>query len=181
MNQIKPTPSLKDLFVGFAKIGILGFGGVAAIARHIIVEEKKWLDDKEYATVLGIGQILPGANTVNVGVIIGDRYQGKLGSLACVIGLMIMPTIIVIFLAIAYQQFSSIKQVQIALIGASSAAAGMILGTGLKMLSKLKIQLSDYAIITLTIIVVAVFNWPLTSALIVLIPISIIITWVIRK
>lgn len=184
-NQAAPkeilAPSLKDLFLGFAKIGILGFGGVGAIAHHIIVEERKWLDDKDYATVLGIGQVLPGANTVNIGVIIGDRYQGKLGSLACVLGLMLIPTIVIILLAIAYDHFSSIPQVRIALIGASAAAAGMILGTGLKMFSKLKTQLSDYLIITLTIIIITLLHLPVISSLAALIPASVLITWRLRK
>ncbi len=50
------TPSIKTLFLTYTKIGILGFGGVAAVARHVIVEERKWLDDQEYATYLGSPQ-----------------------------------------------------------------------------------------------------------------------------
>ena len=175
------TPSVKELFLGFAKIGILGFGGVGPLARHIIVEERKWLDDEEYATVLGIGQILPGANTINACVMIGDRFQGKLGAIVCVLGIMFIPCVVVILLAVVYDQFASIPQVHIALIGASAAAAGMILGLWLKMLSKLKNQLSDYLIIGITIACIAIFHLPFFPSLIALVPISIIITWVLRR
>ena len=57
---------------------MLGFGGVAAVGRYIIVEEKKWLSDKEFATYLGIGQILPGANYINLSIIVGNKHQGKI-------------------------------------------------------------------------------------------------------
>lgn len=43
----------------------MGFGGVGPIARHIIVTERNWLDDRGYAELMGICQALPGANTVN--------------------------------------------------------------------------------------------------------------------
>ncbi len=72
MKQI----SKAELFLGFLTIGLLGFGGVAPWVRHVIVEERRWLSDKEFAEVLGVGQILPGPNTVNAAVIIGDHFQG---------------------------------------------------------------------------------------------------------
>ena len=95
---------LAELFRGFATIGMLGFGGVAAISRHVIVEQYRWLSEKEYATVLGVGQVLPGANTVNAAVIIGDRFQGPKGSLVGVLGLMVLPILIVMALAALYNQ-----------------------------------------------------------------------------
>ena len=58
-----PRPSLPDLFTGFLKIGLMGFGGVGPVARHIIVAERNWLDDRGYAELMGICQALPGANT----------------------------------------------------------------------------------------------------------------------
>ena len=53
--------SKRELFFGFLKIGLLGFGGIAPWARHVIVEERQWVTDKEFAAILGVGQILPGA------------------------------------------------------------------------------------------------------------------------
>jgi chromate transporter len=34
---------LKQLFLGFLKIGLLGFGGLAPVAHHVIVEDRAWL------------------------------------------------------------------------------------------------------------------------------------------
>ena len=35
------------------------------------------MTDKEFAAILGIGQILPGPNTMNAAVMLGDRFQGS--------------------------------------------------------------------------------------------------------
>ena len=175
------APSLKNLFLTYTKIGVLGFGGVAAVARHVIVEERKWLDGKEYATYLGVGQVLPGANTINVAVMIGQRYQGKLGSLVCVIGIMFLPAVIAVALGIAYDQFSTIPHVQTALIGASAAAAGTFLGTGLKMFGKIQKQMTDYLIIGLAIVLVAGFHVSLVTTVLALIPTSIAIKWIANR
>lgn len=175
------TPSIKTLFLTYTKIGILGFGGVAAVARHVIVEERKWLDDQEYTTYLGVGQVLPGANTINIAVMIGERYQGKLGSLVCVIGIMFLPAVIAVALGIAYDQLSAIPHVQVALVGASAAAAGVFLGTGLKMLGKIQKQMTDYLIIGLAIVLVAGFHVSLVTTVLALIPTSIAIKWIANR
>ena len=75
------TVSLLELFSGFARIGLMGFGGVAPVARHVIVEERKWLDDRDYAAVLGVGQILPGANVLNGAGMTGAIPGSSLGIL----------------------------------------------------------------------------------------------------
>ena len=54
------VPTRGELFLSYVKIGLLGFGGVAAWARHVIVEDRRWLTEREYAEILGLGQVLPG-------------------------------------------------------------------------------------------------------------------------
>ena len=88
--------SRTELFLGFAKIGLLGFGGVAPWARHIIVGERRWLSEREYASILGVGQVLPGPNTVNSAIIIGDHFQGTAGALLAVVGLLCTPITVLI-------------------------------------------------------------------------------------
>ena len=178
MNQNVRT---LDLFLGFAKIGMLGFGGIGPISRHVIVEERKWLTEEEYAAVLGMGQVLPGPNTVNAGVIIGDSFRGMRGSLACVAGIMLAPCFIVVLLAILYGKYSDLPDVNIALIGAGAAAAGMIIGTALKMIRSLKLHSSGYLIILFAVLGINIVHWPMGQVLLVLIPVGLILTKLLSK
>lgn len=181
MNTPPQTVSLTALFRGFATIGVLGFGGVAVMARHVIVEKEQWLTEKEYATVLGMGQVLPGANVVNASVVIGDRFQGVKGALVSVFGIMILPILILIVLAALYNQFSALPAVSIALNGAGAAAAGMVIATGLKMALKLKPGIAGWLIIGLAIVAILIVRWPLVYVVLALIPTALVLTVLLRK
>ncbi len=43
MEQSMTTPNCKALFLGFMKLGLMGFGGVLPLAHRLIVEDQKWL------------------------------------------------------------------------------------------------------------------------------------------
>lgn len=162
-----------DLFFGFLKIGLMGFGGVAPVARHIIVEERRWLSERDYATLLGIGQALPGANTVNAALMIGDRFQGPVGAALCVAGLMALPLVILIGVATLYESFAAYPSVEAAMSGAAAAAAGLIIGTALKIVRGLALGALTLIFGGAAFAAIALFGFPLLPVLAVLIPASV--------
>jgi chromate transporter len=165
--------TLRHLFCGFLKIGLLGFGGVAPVARHVIVEDRAWLTEEEYASVMGVGQVLPGANTVNAAVMIGDRFQGVAGAIVCVIGLMAMPLVIVTALGALYQRFAASPQVRAAISGSAAAAAGLVIGAALKMARRLHPTAIAIVFGLLAFIAVGLLQVSLIAAVAVLGPLSI--------
>jgi chromate transporter len=168
------TVSKADLFLGFLKIGLLGFGGIAPWARHVIIEERRWLTEKEFAEILGVGQVLPGPNTMNAAVMIGDRFQGVAGVLLCLLGQMAMPLVIVTSLAVVYERFAAVPEVHAALIGAAAGAAGLVLGTALKMTRRLKPTLIALLFLGAAFVVIGLLEWPLVPVVLVLVPLSIV-------
>lgn len=126
------------LFLAFLKIGLLGFGGVGPWARYVIVEERGWLSEADYAALLGVGQVLPGPNVMNAAVMIGDRFHGPTGSLLAITGILAVPLAVLMGLAQVYATFSGHPVVQAALAGSAAAAAGLVIGTALKMAQRLK-------------------------------------------
>src|SRR5205814_7634015 len=46
------APTKRDLFLGFLIVGLQGFGGVLPFARRMLVEERRWLDEREFTEVL---------------------------------------------------------------------------------------------------------------------------------
>lgn len=109
-----------------------GFGGVLPWARRTIVEQEKWLSSEEFNAMLGICQIVPGPNIVNLAVCVGSRFAGVRGALAATIGLMLGPVAIVILLGMLYEHFSYMPIVQGMLRGVSAVGVGLIASTGLK-------------------------------------------------
>lgn len=172
-QEPRQTVSKRELFLGFLKIGLLGFGGIAPWARHVIIEERRWLTEKEFAAMLGIGQILPGPNTMNASVMIGDRFQGVPGVLVCLLGQMAMPLVIITSLAVAYRHFADVPEVKAALMGAAAGAAGLVLGTALKMARKIKPTPLALLIGSLAFAAIGLLQWPLVPVVAVLVPVGI--------
>jgi chromate transporter len=132
------APTRAGLFLGYAKIGLLGFGGVAALARHVIVEERRWLSERDYAEVLGLGQILPGPNVGNAAVMIGRRFHGLAGALLTTAGLYLGPLCVLMLLAGLYDRYGALPAVAPFMNGIAAAGAGLVLGMALKMGTKLR-------------------------------------------
>ena len=111
-----------------------GFGGVLPWARRTIVEQEKWLTSEEVSAMLGICQIVPGPNIVNLAVCVGSRFAGVSGALAAVLGLTLGPVALVILLGILYEHYSYMPIVQGMLRGISAVGVGLIASTGFKMM-----------------------------------------------
>lgn len=169
----QPAPGPLDLFLGWGKVGLMGFGGVTPWARRIVVEERRWLDDAEYAALLGIAQVLPGPNTPNVCVILGQRFCGFAGAVASVAGLMAVPLLALLAIIGAYDLLSGAAPVRIGVGGAASAAAGLVFATGVKMARGAKLSHVQLAICGLVVVAVGLFRVPLIWALVTLGPISV--------
>src|SRR5437764_14688104 len=97
-----PPIARATLFAAFLKIGLLGFGGVLPWARRVLVDERRWLSDREFAELIGMCQVLPGPNVVNLSVILGARWQGPIGSVVAMTGILFVPVVVVLVLATFY-------------------------------------------------------------------------------
>ena len=111
-----------------------GFGGVLPWARRTLVEQDKVLSSEEFSAILGICQIVPGPNILNLAVCIGSRLCGAKGAFAAGLGLTLGPISIVMLLAVLYQHYSDLEIVQGLLRGISAVGVGLIASTGIKMM-----------------------------------------------
>ena len=171
------TISKRDLFFGFLKIGMMGFGGVALVARHVIVNDRRWMDDREYAALFGFGQILPGANVTNMSVILGMRHGGILGVAAATGGLLAVPLAIIVVLATAYTQVASYPEVSHAIAAMASVSGGLLIGTGLRSARKAKFNKIGIAFAGLAFAAVVLLHVPMVWVLATLLPLSVLAMW----
>lgn len=165
-----PHPeSLSDLFWSFTRLALQGFGGVVAIVQRELVEKKKWLSREEFIEDWAVAQILPGPNVVNLSLMIGDRYFGMRGALVALAGMTAFPLLIVLVLAAVFAGVSETPGIQGALRGMGAVAAGLIAGTGLKLMATLKTNpmgiTACYASAAMTFIAIALLKIPLVWVL----------------
>jgi len=138
MTELAPPPTRLQLFLAFTEIGLLGFGGAAALARSVIVERNRWMAEHDYAEILAVGQVLPGPNVGNTSVMVGRRFHGLAGALAASGGFYALPLVLLTGILLLYDRFGDSPGAEGFMRGIAAAAAGMVIGTALKMGWKLK-------------------------------------------
>lgn len=170
------APGVGQLFRGFLMLGLTGFGGVLPLARHMIVEERRWLSAEEFTELLGLCQFLPGGNIINVAVALGLHFRGIPGALAALFGLIAAPTAIVIVLGAIYARFQSDPHVVHMFAGLAAAAAGLLVAMAVKMALPLRRRPVAVILAVACYVAVAVFQFPLLPTMLVLAPLSIVVT-----
>jgi chromate transporter len=138
MTSLAPAPTHLQLFLGFTRVGLLAFGGAAALARATVVEQRRWMTERDFAEMLAVGQVLPGPNVGNTAVMLGRRFHGFTGALAASAGFYAVPLVLLTGLLLLYGSFGSEPRVAAFMQGIAAAAAGMVIGTALKMGQKLR-------------------------------------------
>jgi chromate transporter len=171
------APSLPQLFVGFLEVTLSGFGGVLAWAHRTLVERRGWLSETEFTELLGLSQVLPGGNIINVAILVGARFHGLRGVYVALSGLLVVPLCLVLVLNVLLSGPGIAQISQPALRGAAPVVAGLTLATGLKMARAYRWTAPGALFATLTVGAVAVLQVPLLLVLAILAPLSIALEW----
>jgi len=181
-ESLPPLPIARaTLFAAFLKIGLLGFGGVLPWARRVLVDERRWLSDREFAELIGMCQVLPGPNVVNLSVILGARWQGPIGSVVAMTGILFVPVVVVLVLATFYASVAHSEIARAAIAGASAAAAGLIIGTAFRLIAGSRPPLRAILLAVAVFIAVGVAQAPLLWVLACAVPLAIAMEWRARR
>lgn len=111
---------LLDLFIVFARIGGLTFGGGYAMLPMLqkeVVENKKWATEEELMDYYAIGQCTPGIIAINTATFVGYNIAGISGGIFATLGVVFPSWIIITIIALFIQNFSEYAIVQHALSG----------------------------------------------------------------
>ncbi|WFU31985.1 chromate transporter [Bradyrhizobium brasilense] len=169
------APDVGALFTGFFILGLTGFGGVLPLARHMMVEKRGWLTGAEFTGLLGLCQFLPGGNIINMSVAVGLKFRGIPGAFAAILGLIAVPTAVVIGLGVIYGRFADDPVVRHLFGGLAAAAAGLLISTAIKIAWPLRRDVLGLFIGALCVLAIAVFRLPLLPTLLTLAPLSIVL------
>ena len=170
--ELAQPSSKKELFVAFTMLALQGFGGVIAVAQRVLCEQRRWLTREQFVDILAVAQVLPGPNVCNVALMIGDRFFGWRGAFAALAGMMAVPLVIVLLLTALYAEYSMNPAVSGALRGMGAVSAGLIVGTGLKLVGALRSNPMPVpvggALLVISFVAVALLRWPLVWVILVL-------------
>ena len=98
-----------QLFFTFTKIGAFTIGGGYAMLPLIqkeVVEQKKWVETKEFLDMLALSQSLPGIFAVNISILAGYKLKKNLGSVVAASGAILPSFLIILLIAAFFRHFS---------------------------------------------------------------------------
>lgn len=130
---------LVELFLAFARIGGLTFGGGYAMLPMLqreAVEKKGWVTEEELMDYYAVGQCIPGVIAVNTAVFIGTKAKGLAGAIAASLGVISPSIVIIVAIAAFIQSFSELPIVQNAFAGIRVGVCVLILSAVLKLFKK---------------------------------------------
>jgi chromate transporter len=152
-----------------------GFGGVLAWAHGTLVERRGWLGEREFVALLGLCQVLPGGNIINLAVFVGDRFHGTKGVVAALAGLLIAPFVLILVVGNIVTNPAVAQFTEPALRGAAPVVAGLVLATGLKMARTYRSQPWAWVVAGATFLAVGIFQAPLLLVIVIAGPLSVLI------
>lgn len=141
-----------DLFVTFAKVGVMTFGGGYAmlpILQREVGDNKGWATEEEMMDYFAIGQCTPGIIAVNTATFIGQKQKGILGGIVATLGLVFPSLVIISLLAGVIEAFSHLVWVQHAFAGVRICVCVLILNSVVKLYKKAVVDKATLAIFLL--------------------------------
>jgi chromate transporter len=130
--QQSPTPappSFRDLLRVFARIGVLSFGGPAgqiALMHRVLVDETRWLSERQYLSALNLCMLLPGPEAMQLATYAGWRLHGVRGGLAAGLLFVIPGSLVILALALAYAAFGALPLVSALFFGIKAAVLAIV-------------------------------------------------------
>ena len=111
---------LIDLFLVFARIGGLTFGGGYAmlpVLEKEVVEKRGWATSEELVDYYAIGQCTPGIIAINTATFVGNKRGSLPGAIAATLGFVFPSLVIISIIAAFISNFAELTVVRNAFMG----------------------------------------------------------------
>lgn len=168
--------TLHQIFWQFLIVGAISFGGgIVAYLKELLVTRYRWVDTDEFVVMLSISQTMPGLNSVNIAILMGDRLRGALGAWAAAVGLLLPGGIIVMAIGLIYGINSNHPMANDVLGGVAAAAAALLATVTWNLGNRTFMKRKSLALLVLTFVLMTIVKWPLYLVLCSVLPLALFI------
>ncbi|MFN4142682.1 chromate transporter, partial [Aestuariivirga sp.] len=129
-NASPATVTFGEALKVWARIGLLSFGGPAgqiALMHREIVEERKWLTEKDYLSALNFCMLLPGPEAMQLATYAGWKLHGTRGGLAAGLLFVLPGAAVVLALSMLYAAYGRLPLVEALFYGTKAAVLAIVL------------------------------------------------------
>src|SRR4029434_4331620 len=101
--------------------------------RTLVVKQRRWFTDHEFAEAFALAQSLPGTNAGNAATYIGLRVRGWRGAAVAMAGFILPSMLMMIVLAILYRHLRAFPDTDRLFSGLNAAVVALIVVTAWRM------------------------------------------------
>lgn len=131
------------VFGTFFKIGLFTIGGGYAMVPLIeeeIVNKKQWIAREDFIDLMAVAQSVPGVFAVNFSIFIGYKLRKFPGALAMALGTILPSFLIILGIALFFQEFKQYEAVENIFKGIRPAVVALIAAPTFSMAKSAKIN-----------------------------------------
>ena len=121
---------LFELFASFFRVGLFTFGGGFAMIPLIqreVIDKHHWIEEQDFLDLMIVAQSAPGPIALNTAVFVGYKMQRFRGALAALLGIVIPSFVIILLIALLFQDIRHNAVVDAAFKGMRPAVVALIL------------------------------------------------------
>lgn len=162
-KKAEAGPSLNEALGAFSRIGVLSFGGPAAqiaLMHRVIVDEKKWLSEKQFLNALSFCMLLPGPEAMQLATYVGWRLHGVLGGLMAGLLFVLPGAAVILALATIYAYLGNVPLVEALFLGIKAAVLVIVIEALLKVSKKALHQKAHWLIAALAFVGIFFLSLP---------------------
>lgn len=154
---------LSEITRVFFRIGCLSFGGPAAqiaMMHRELVDERRWVEEREYLSALSFCMLLPGPEAMQLATWMGWRQHGMAGGLIAG-GLFVLPgAVVVLALSALYAGFGGVPLVAAVFFGVQAAVVAIVVEALLRLSRRALKGRAQWVVAVLAFLGLFLFNLP---------------------
>jgi chromate transporter len=125
---------LRTIGLHWTRIGVIGFGGPPthiALLRRLVVDQRHWVDQREFEDALAACNLLPGPASTQLAIFLARRIGGPRGAVVGGLGFIVPAVVLIIALSAVFFGSTPPRWVRGAGDGAGAAVAAVAVRAGI--------------------------------------------------
>lgn len=149
LDDSASPPEFRDALKTWAMIGLTSFGGPAgqiAMMHKVLVDEKRWLDEKTYLLALNFCTLLPGPEAMQLATYAGWRLHGVKGGMAAGLLFVLPGAFVILALSALYAAYGSVPLVTAIFTGIKAAVLAIVIEALLRIARRSLKDVAEWAV-----------------------------------
>lgn len=157
------VPSFSEALRIWWQVGLTSFGGPAgqiAMMHRLLVDQKKWIDERTYIVALNFCTLLPGPEAMQLATYAGWRMHGVKGGLAAGLLFVLPGAALILALAALYASYGNVPFIAAIFDGIKAAVLAIVIEALLKIARRSLKDGIEWVVAALSFVAIFFFKVP---------------------